>query len=180
MKRALYWVLAGAIGALAVHIAIIFLIPRLSTRDLTSRLQAVGPSNSISMIGAAKLPELINFADTSVLYAVCPFDLKDGPIALVAQPGETPMSLVFLVQGGIIFSALTDRAAAQGLLQVRLLTKEQLDDLVDSEDGSKDSPELRIEAPKPTGVILIKALVSTASRMPGAEAALARTRCGSL
>ncbi len=180
MIRLMHWITAGLIGAAAVHIVMVFLIPRLSDRDLTSRLLALGPANTLNILDDAAVERTISFADRTALYAVCPFDLSEGSIALVAEAGEVPMSLVFLKPGGGIFSALTDKVSTQGLLQLRLLTEEQLRELVDSEDGDIESPELRLQSPTERGAILIKALVTTESRKALAQEALQRTRCGAL
>ncbi len=39
------------------------------------------------------------FADRGALYAVCPFDLDESSLAIIARAGETPMSLVFVMPG---------------------------------------------------------------------------------
>jgi uncharacterized membrane protein len=180
MIRFLYWTLAGLIGAGAVHLSIVLLVPGMAERDLTSRLVAAAPLNTITALDDAVLARSVNFADRTALYAACPYDLGVGPLALVAPAGETPLSFVFLGQGGSIFAALTDRAASQGLLQLRLLTALQSEDLIDSEGGANASAELRLIAPDPRGAVLIKALVSSPSRKAAAAAAIAEIRCGAL
>jgi uncharacterized membrane protein len=180
MMRLLYWMLAGVVGAAATHLVMIFALPFLAERDLTSRLYALGQANSLTLLSEVKARETISHADSAALYAICPFDLEAAPMAVIVEAGETPISLVFLGRGGSIFSALTDRAALQGLLQVRVLTPEQLNELVDSEDGVQSAGDLRLLAPQTKGVVLIKALVTLPSKAAAAKEALGRTRCGSL
>jgi uncharacterized membrane protein len=180
ITRIFYWSLAGLIGAGAVHLCLIFLIPFAAQRDLTSRLIAAGPANAVVLLDENRVADIINFADHTALYAACPYDLSSGPLALVAPAGETPLSLIFLGRGGLIYSALTDRAASQGVLELRLLTKLQAEDLADNEGGQSANSELRMIAPDPRGAVLIKALVTSPSRKPAAEAALAKVLCGSL
>jgi uncharacterized membrane protein len=176
--RLAYWLTAGAIGALAVHIVMIFAIPSLAGNDLTSRFAALGPANAVTILDEETAANTINYADRTALYAVCPFDLGDGPIGLVAEPGEAPMSFVFLAPGGTVFAALTDKASAQGLLQIRLLTDEQLRELVDSEDDPESVKDLRLASPGTVGAVLVKAFKVTESRRVHAETAIRNFRCG--
>ncbi len=43
MMRALYWLVAGLIGACTAHLAMILLIPSVAERDITSLLRKAGP-----------------------------------------------------------------------------------------------------------------------------------------
>jgi uncharacterized membrane protein len=180
MIRWLYWMVFGLVGAAAVHLVMILALPMLAERDVTSRLMQAGPTNSLTILEPARIGNLISFADRTTLYAICPFDLSEGPLAIIVEAQETPMSLVFMSPGGEIFSALTDRAATQGLLQLRLVTAEQLRALTDEETADTAPQDLRLEAVSERGVVIIKALVTTRNKESEADRALRRTRCAVL
>jgi uncharacterized membrane protein len=171
VTRLIYWIVVGTIGAGAVHLAMIFLLPGAASHDLTSRLLRAGPVNSVTILAPAEAEALISFADTRVLHAVCPYDLDQGPLALVADVDETPISVVLLGPGGTVFSAITDRAATNGMLQLRLMTAEQKRDLEDTEDPQGQASDMRLVAPAARGAVLIKALVSKPRPCSNASAA---------
>lgn len=129
MRRFLYALILGLIGAGIVHIAVLFLLPQMSPRDAWSRLAGqadlyeVGPYVADSdLAGAAGI------ADPFFQAVACRFDLSEG-IAHVEGSGTVPYwsASVYDRSGQNIYS-LNDRGAKGGQLDVVILTPAQMVD----------------------------------------------------
>jgi uncharacterized membrane protein len=177
MKRLLLSLLCGVIGAGIIHLCAVLILPGISDRSVAARSLSSLPLNRMSLVEGAA-PGLIRFADTTAVYAFCPFSLDDGTLRIVSQLGETPMSFVFLAPNGAVFSALTDRAASRGIVDLRLGTAEQIDALADLDDPDNPPTEYRVIAPNLQGTVVIKAFMATPSLRETARQALAETSCG--
>ena len=76
-----------------------------------------------------------------------------GPLS---QPGFA--SLSFHSRRGVIFYALTDRAAAKGRMDALIVTQEQMRALASREDEDNPSDDLRIVSPTVQGFVMMRAL----------------------
>jgi uncharacterized membrane protein len=182
MARLLLLAIASAVGAAAVHLVIVLIAPQVANDDVASRIARLGAANRIVIedpSAPADRRALARFADPAALIAHCAFDLAEAPLLVVAEPGETPMTLVFMERGTRIFSALTDRAATAGRLDIVLGTAAQIAALDLEADGARDAPDnrIRITAPAERGAIVFKAFRLTDSLEADARAALARSVC---
>jgi uncharacterized membrane protein len=176
MMRGLIWILSGCIGAIIVHLLAVFAMPSVSANNIAARGLASLPVNSLSVPDDEKA--LIRFADPTALYAFCPFVLGESTVRIVSAVQTVPMSFVFLAPDGSIFSALTDRAANRGIIDLRLGTAEQIDAVADGDDPANPPSEYRIVSPATSGTVVIKAFMASPSLREAARAALDQTSCG--
>ncbi len=163
MRALVIWIFAGIIGAAALHLAMILLMPRLARNDIVTRIAGFAPANSFTVLGDPGSSNLPRFADPAAIHGFCPFDVSVAPVRLTAVPGEQIMNFVFLYEGGRVFAALTDRVATRGRIDIVIATLDQIEALKQNDIEGEVVNDLRIAAPKATGVIVAKALVPTAS-----------------
>ncbi len=177
--RTVYLLLAGLILGGIVHLVSMLALPSLAAQNADTRLARFAPRHVVTLLPAAGpgTGDLL-FRDPAMALAVCRFDLSDGPVRVAGSTPDGFMSVAFHTTSGGVFYAVTDRSATRGVLDILLLTPEQLEE-VQSEDP-EDEPvrELRIVSPEATGIVSLRALAMEPSQMADAEEALKRVRCG--
>ena len=169
--------IAGAlVVAGLIHIATIFLLPRLASKDAFARISALAPVHKIVL-----LPEAAGgpFDDPALAQGVCRFDLAQGPLRLRANLAPDHLMLFsFHARDGRIFYSMTDRSATRGKLDLLLLTREQLD-AVEANDPEDELPQdLRILAPTLEGFLLLRSLAEFPGEMSQSKARIEAVACG--
>jgi uncharacterized membrane protein len=79
--------------------------------------------------------------------------------------------------GGRVHYALTDRAAVRGIIEMRILTAEQLTAVEAEEPEGEPVQELRLRAPERTGAVMLNALSPWQGGTDKAEELLLLARC---
>lgn len=130
MLRVLYALLIGLFGAGIIHIAILFLVPDFSERDAWSRLAMASDFYKITRLDTeVDGGPIVRAGDPLFRAVACRFDLEDGPVQVNA-PGLVPFwSMSVYNRSGQNIYSFNDRAAQSGLLDVVVLTPEQMIDL---------------------------------------------------
>jgi uncharacterized membrane protein len=171
--------LGAAMVAALVHIVAILIIPLYASRDAFARLSPLGPVNATILLPQPS-PEarLIPYGDPAVASAFCRFDLSAGPLRVRAPADPSGFSsLSFHTRRGSIFYAITDKAAARGMLEALVLTEEQLRAVAAKDDEDTPVQELRIVSAANTGFVMMRSLSEQPSLYPRAESAVQALRC---
>lgn len=180
-KRLLLATLAGLVLAGIVHIVAILLIPMLSGRDAVDAYRALGAQGRAELVTSPRdghpLPDLRE-ADPFVVTAVCGYDLSAGPVRVHARTGTLPLGLTLHRQGGGVLYAITDRAAIRGAVEFVVMTEEQRDERLASEDDETPARELRVVSDTPGGLVVVRVLAKTPSDREDAEALATGVACG--
>ncbi|WP_237683988.1 DUF1254 domain-containing protein [Pseudaminobacter soli (ex Zhang et al. 2022)] len=176
-KGLAYALLLGLVGAGIVHIVILLLIPSFSERNAWGRLADVADLETMVRIDtSAAGPPLISGTDPAFLSAACRFDLSDG-ILHVQAPGHVPFwSASVYDRGGSNLFSLTDRSGPAGLLDVVVLTPEQMID-VRADLPQEFSQSVFLELPMSEGIIVVRAFAPDASWRPALEDFFRRSSC---
>jgi uncharacterized membrane protein len=177
--RLALWVTAGLLLGLLVHLATLLALPSLATRDASRRLASLTREGGFHLLPAPSPSEaLLPLPDPSIVMAACRFDLSRGPVHVRAPLTGSFFSVSFYTPDDLAFYALTDRAASEGAIELTLYTSLQLAE-VRSREGP-DTPEaLRLEAPNPEGLIVLRALAPEPSYVPMLERILSSATCES-
>jgi uncharacterized membrane protein len=170
--------LCGLVLAAAVHIAIVLGVPSRAKKDAFSRLAETLSAEQATLVsapggGTTWLPQ----PDPSMAVAACAFDLAEGPVRVLAQPGALFESLSLHARGGGVFFAVTDRAAVRGELQIVIMTQRQLDEALAQEDEDEPSRDVRILAPRREGIVIVRVAAPFPSQRPLAEEAAKAVSC---
>ncbi len=125
MRRPLYVLFAGLIGAALLHIVIVLAIPRYAESDAWSRISALGASEFFHILQPGKENGLTS-ANPFTRAAVCRFDISTEPVRVTAF-GNTPYwSLaIFDPEANEIYS-MNDRIATEGVLDIVIVTPLQM------------------------------------------------------
>lgn len=156
MRRLLYALLLGVIGAGIVHIAILFMVPGMATSDAWSRLaRGAGLFEITRLANTSPMAGQAGVADPFMQAVACRFDLMRG-VAHVAQTGRIPFwsASVYGRDGQNIYS-LNDRSARDGNLDLVVLTPAQMVDLRKSPLDELEKAVF-IEAPISEGIVVVR------------------------
>ncbi len=176
------WTLAVVVVlAGLVHLTSTLAIPAVAERDAYARVEALGrPFVTVALPPASPGSKAIPFADPAVAGAVCLYDLGGGPVRARAPLGRAGFaSLSFHSRRGIVFYALTDRAANKGRMEALIVTPEQLRMLKARDDEDNPSDDLRIVSPSAKGFVMARALSESADLVASAQAQAAAMTCAS-
>ena len=176
------WALA-VVGVLAglVHLTSLLAIPAVAQHDAYARVEAIGrPFATVALPPASPASRAFPFADPAVASSVCLYDLAKGPVRARAPQARAGFAaLSFHSRRGIVYFALTDRAANKGQMEALIVTPEQLRVLVAHDDEDNPSQDLRIVSPTPRGFVMARVLGDSPDLMPVAEAQAGAMTCGS-
>jgi uncharacterized membrane protein len=177
MIRWALWLLGGLLLGGIVHLSSVLLLPRTATQDAYTRVAAAVPANTIMALPAptpddAALP----FMDPAFATAVCRYDLAAGPLKLRVPVSQAYTSVSFYTRNGVAYYAINDRAAGRRIIELDLMTARQRADLPEDEEITA-ADRLIVEAPTPTGLILVRTFGPEPGLMPMARRALAAARC---
>ena len=177
-EEAVAAVAATFILAMLVHIAVVLLAPHVATNNAFARLAPNGrPNETVSLPPAGPSERMLPFADPAVATAFCRYDLASGPIRVEAPPGRSMSSISFHTRYGLVYYALTDRAAVNGVVSAVLGTPADLRALAAHDDQESPSRDLRVAAPAREGYVMIRVFSEFPSLYPAAEAEAKRLTC---
>ncbi len=176
--RFLLATLTGLVLAGIVHVAAVLLMPSLSERDAYSRLHATHTADKSELVAAPGTGDTwLPHPDPAVAVSACAYNLDEGPVRISAQTGALFQSLSFHAKASGVFFAITDRAAIRGALDLVVMTRQQMDEALASEDEDEPSRDVRIVAPQREGFVVVRVLASFPSLREEAETAAKSVSC---
>jgi len=174
----LYIAMAVVLAGL-IHVVAVLTLPVLAPRNAHARLAGLGPENTIIQLPALKPGQQImpNMAP-DVRYAMCLFDLSEGPVHVRANIADELWLIAFYTPIGENFYTVIGADMKSGNVDLVVTTKDQA-----VEDITTDSPEalenlIVVNSPVSEGVALIRAPLAGPSRSAEAARALEATYCG--
>ena len=176
-ETALFIATAAVVAAL-VHLIVVLFMPAVATRDAFARLAPLGVvDETVPLPRASPGERSFPYADPAVAWAFCRYDLGSGPIRVTAPVGRAFASISFHTRRGLVFYALTDKAATHGVIDAVLATPEGVRVLEAHDDVEDPSHDLRIAAPAPEGYVVTRVFSELPSLYPEAEAQAKRLVC---
>lgn len=178
MRKLLYAILIGLIGAGIVHIAVLLLVPDFSRRDAWSRLAMASDLYKITRLqpetGGAPV---VKSVDPLFAAVACRFDLDDGMVQVKGPAASLPFwsASVYDRDGHNIYS-FNDHGGSKGILDAVILTPSQMSqvrkDLPAAYQGS-----VFIEVPIGEGIVVIRAFIPDESWRPAVTQFLGNSSC---
>lgn len=177
MIRWLILIVAGLIIGGIIHLGTILVLPAVAERDAYARVAKITPVNAVAPLPPA-VPgkELMPLLDPAFAYAACRYDLGMGPLKLSVPVSPSYTSVSFYTRGDVAYYAINDRSAGRRVIELYLMTAEQKAEVPEDEDITA-ADRLIVEAPTPTGLILVKALAPEPGLMNQARTALQAAKC---
>lgn len=177
MHRLLYAIVSGLVGAGIVHIAILFLLPGYSVRDVWSQVSAVAaPFETVQLGRNASARDLPKPLNPFIQAAACRFDLSsDG--ARVSADGPVPFwSMSLYDSNGYNNFSISDGAANRQALDFLLLTPSGMQRVREQAPAGLEEA-ITIETELEEGVVLVRVFVPDETWDGLARAFLRSLRC---
>ena len=172
------YIVLGLVLAGLIHIVAVLMLPTLAPRNAHARLAALGPANTMIEIPAATPGrQAMPMMAPDVRYALCRFDLANGPVLLRAViPDELWLIGLYTPEGENFYSVVgADMKRAQIDLVIAAPDQTVEEAGVDAPESSDDV--IVVNAPVTEGIALIRAPLAGPSRASYAERALKTTSC---
>ena len=174
----LHTVALGLVLGGIVHLGAVLAIPALTRPNADERLATLAPRHVMTLLphpeaGQTDLPH----RDPAAVVAVCRYDLDNAPLRVRATPGDTFMSFAFYTPTGGVFYAMTDRSALRGVIDLLVVTQEQLEDLEETDPEDEPVRELRLVSPRATGFVTVRTLALEPGLQAQAEARARAATC---
>lgn len=161
MRRFLYAVALGLVGAGIVHIAILLMLPAYSERDAWSQLSRVTGKYSVVRLGGIPGETPIPVSPNPFIEAAaCLFNLDEGVVHITAE-GDVPFwSVSIYNRNGLnVFSfndnAASERAANEKALDLVVLTADQVAGLRNAPTPAF-SGSIFVESDSAPGIALVR------------------------
>jgi uncharacterized membrane protein len=169
---------ATVILAALVHFIVVLLAPYMASRDAFARLAPLGSlDETVLLPRTGPAEKTFPYADPAVAMAFCRYDLALGPIRVQAPAGRSFSSIAFHTRRGVVFYALTDKAATHGVVDAVLGTPLEVHALAAHDDEESPSHDLRVAAPAREGYVVIRVFSELPSLYPEAETEAKRLTC---
>jgi uncharacterized membrane protein len=175
MMRWFLWSLVGVLLGIFAHLVSVIALPRLSTQAGFQRVAALAKAEGFTILAADKTP--LPEPDPAIVTAFCRYNLDGGAIRLHVPVTSGFLSISFYTSAGLAFYSLTDRAAADGAIDLGLYTAAQLA-LVRANEGPDQPGALRLQAPQERGLVVLRALIPEPGEQAEIERVLGQAHCG--
>lgn len=174
----LYIALAVVLAGL-IHVVAVLTLPVLAPRDAHARLAGLGPVNAMIQLPAITPGQQVmpNMAP-DVRYAVCLFDLTDGPVRLRANIPDELWLIAFYTPIGENFYTVIGADMKRGKVDLIVTTQDQSVADVGGDSAEALENVVVVNSPVNQGIALVRAPLAGPSRSAEAERALKATYCG--
>jgi uncharacterized membrane protein len=168
----------GLVLAGLIHVVAVLTLPLVAPRDAHARLAALGPANSmIQLPEPAPGHQVMPMMAPDVRYAVCRYDLSEGPVRLRATIANELWLIGFYTTLGENFYAVVGADMNQPDVDLIIATNDQ-----NVAEVGVDAPEsfdnvVVVNSPVVEGIALIRAPLSGQTRNAETERALKETSC---
>lgn len=173
---------AGALVAAGiVHICTVFAMPLYYNNDAVARLSRTLPLHAFVILPQARpRAQVLPFQQPDSRYAICSFDLRDGPLAVRAELTEPGWTLSGYSPGGASFYVMPATEARK--IDLSLLVQPPGDRFIGpaSDARSLDVDTAQVVSPARTGLIVIQAPIKGRTYMSEVEQALSKASCRNL
>ena len=179
MKMSILWAVSGLMLGGIIHVASVLWVPLTAENDSWTQLAVLGPDNTLHNIAPVKdgrtaVPDM----DPNLRYAVCRYDLTDGPLLITAQVPLAYWSVALYDRRGVNYYALNDRLVAGRNITLWVATKRQLLAIgPQSPETTETDERLLIGAPGARGFAVFRALMPGPSYEVAIAKAFEATNC---
>jgi uncharacterized membrane protein len=160
MIRFVYGVLVAICGAVLVHIAIIFLIPRLNQPAILNQMQTLDQTRDPLVFSGREDIAALTGLDPFFRYRICFYDLEDGPFQLIST-GDVPFfSASLMANNGDVLFSITDRQTINRTLNIEVRSASQQQRLVQTQaDNTAIEGAVPVYVSAPKGYAIIRAFI---------------------
>jgi uncharacterized membrane protein len=178
LRSPLFYGLLCLVLAGLIHIAAVVALPGLAPKNAWARIIPLGPTNTmIELPLLSPGHEFMPMMAPDVRYAVCHFDLSQGPVRLKGAVPNDLWMIAFYSPEGDNFYTVPGADVRNAQLDLVIATGDQTvaEAGVDAPEGADEL--FVVKSPAEEGVAIVRAPLSGPSRSEDAEAALKAVVC---
>ena len=179
-----YWIGTALVLGVLVHIFAILSMPYLAPANAWSRLRSSLTKNHMKVLPPAARGQetILPMQATDVQYAVCRYDISNGPVLVTAEIPDDLWSVAIYTRYGDNFYLVRGSDLRLNLLRLRLFKKKKslVDYIRPSGKRPKNRDELSVDVPEDTGIVVIRAPLSGRSFAKEAHVFLSNATCNKL
>ncbi len=179
--RSFAWALGVLFLAGIIHLVAVLVLPIFATGDAWNRLARYGDFNHMHILPAATpLGQAIANMDPALEYAICRFDLAEGPLRIEADVPLGYWSVAIYDRHAGNYYALNNRSADMQTVTLWIADQEQILSLIPEgqEDiGMENQELLLIKSPERYGLAILRVIVPEESFRGRALEALENSSC---
>lgn len=174
----LYIALAIILAGL-IHVMAVLTLPVLAPRDAHARLAALGPANTMIKLPPVTPGQQImpNMAP-DVRYAVCLFDLSNGPVRLRTSIPDALWLIAFYTPLGENFYTVIGADMKRADVELIVTAEDQPVPELGANAPQAFENVVVVSSPETKGIALIRAPLASHSRGAETERALEASYCG--
>lgn len=175
-----WWTIGLATLALAgiIHIATVFALPAFAPQNAATQLLSLTEANKMLVLPPAT-PEQqsLPLMAPDIRYAVCRFDVRDGPVRLSTEIEEDLWVVAFYTLSGANFYTITGNDLKRNKIDFIIAKKEEAEIEVGASVLDEIEDVVVISSPEPRGIAVVRAPLPGPSHKDRTESALQRATC---
>jgi uncharacterized membrane protein len=156
----------------ALHVAVVWLIPHAITAVFLRRIAAGAGYNQVVFPPLPDKSRDVVKPSPDLLYALCVFDLRAGPVRISAKPSQGYWSLALYARNSDNFFHLNDREVKGDGVEL-ILSDARDDDALQT----RYPDAIHLHPPSSVGLMLARSLVLDGNDMKAVIDARSSTRC---
>ncbi len=174
-----FWIAAGLVLGGIVHITTILALPYLASSSAWARLENATPINTLQILPPAS-PEvqLLPLMAPDVRYALCRYNVTDGPVIVRARLLDRSWSIALYTPHSLNFYAISG-ADLQRVNVTMIITQTAESEVtkIPLSKGARSSA-ITVAVPEPEGLLLLRAPLRSTAYLPMTESAFTEMSCG--
>ncbi len=182
----IYWISTAITLGILIHIFSILTMPYFAPANAWSRFNSALTANHMTVLPepAKGYPGILPYQASDVRYAVCRYNIKEGPVLITAEIPDDLWSVALYTETGENFDLIKGADLKLNLLRLKLFKKKNnpgVDDHIrrDNQKGVlKD--ERSLDVTQDTGIIVIRAPLASKAFSSEAHAYLSNATCNQL
>lgn len=178
MIRTILWIAGGVLMGLVIHLAVILVLPGFTEDTVWDRVSALGARGQVVVLDqpADGEPNVLGL-DPALSYAVCQFDLSQGPGVFNGELPADFWSLGVFDRNGVALYGTTNRSGVGSSLALGIFNPSQMH-LLAEQQFEIEQGLLIVEAPADDVFAVVRLALPYPVMRQRYEEALARLDCG--
>jgi uncharacterized membrane protein len=151
------WLIAVAFCAGTIHIAAVFAVPYLATRDAWARLTSISSENRLYLLPVASEDPALPYMLPDVAYAFCRYDLSRNNVLVHTALGDATWNIAVSGRHGENFYFISGAEAKRRELRLLLVPRSRLSEEASTEHSEEGDEQIIVISPGMTGFVVIRA-----------------------
>lgn len=151
------WMIAIAFCAGIIHIAAVFAVPYLATRDAWARISSIAGENRLYLLPVASEDPALPYMLPDVAYAVCRYDLARNNVLIHTSLADATWNIAISGRYGENFYFISGAEAKRRELRLLLVPRERLSEEASTEHSEEGDEQIIVISPTMQGLVMIRA-----------------------